>query len=372
VIADMPRPRPPHLQREKTRHGKVVWYVRVGKGSRIRLRAAYGTPEFDPEYQAAVRGEPAPKAAAATKGTLAWLVEQHRDSEAWRILAPATRKQRENILLHVLKSAGAEPASAISRKTIIAGLERRARTPSAARNFLDTMRGIFQWAVLAEHVKTDPTAGVKPPKRPKTKGFPVWTEDDVDRYEVRWPIGTKERVWLDVLLYTGLRRGDVMRIGRQHVRAGIATLRTEKGGEQITVTIPILPVLQATLDAGPIGQLAFVCGDRGGPLTKESFGNMFSEAARAAGVRKSAHGVRKIGATRAAENGATVSELEAIFGWEGGKMAALYTRAADRARLARGAIGKLVRTPEEQSIPAPIEKVRAGTGKTELKQGLRK
>jgi hypothetical protein len=48
-------------------------------------------------------------------------------------------------------------------------------------------------------------------------------------------------------------------------------------------------------------RLAFVCGEAGKPLTKESFGNAFREACRAAGVAKSAHGVRKIGATRAAE-----------------------------------------------------------------------
>jgi hypothetical protein len=47
----MPRPRPPHLQRETTRHGKTVWIVRIGKGPRRRLRAAYGTPEFDAEFK---------------------------------------------------------------------------------------------------------------------------------------------------------------------------------------------------------------------------------------------------------------------------------------------------------------------------------
>ena len=50
---DMPRPRPPFLSREVTRHGKAVWYVRRN-GKRIRLRAEYGTPEFDAEYQAAL------------------------------------------------------------------------------------------------------------------------------------------------------------------------------------------------------------------------------------------------------------------------------------------------------------------------------
>jgi hypothetical protein len=44
-------------------------------------------------------------------------------------------------------------------------------------------------------------------------------------------------------------------------------------------------------------------------MTKESFGNAFSEACRAAGIQKSAHGLRKIGATRAANNGATVAPV---------------------------------------------------------------
>ena len=54
-----------------------------------------------------------------------------------------------------------------------------------------------------------------------------------------------------------------------------------------------------------------------------------------------------------ANAGATVAELEAIFGWQGGTMAALYTRAADRRRLAQGAMHKLARTSDEQTLPAP-------------------
>ena len=219
------------------------------------------------------------------------------------------------------------------------------------------MRSLFAWAVEAEFVKRNPAEGVKDPKRPKTEGFPVWSEDDVEGYCKRWPLGTKERVWLDVLLYTGFRRGDAVRLGRQHVRDGVATLRTEKSQGEITVTIPILPALARTLAAGPCGQLAFIVGEHGTPLTKESFGNAFRDACRAAGVNKSAHGVRKIGATRAANNGATVAELEAIFGWIGGRMASLYTQAADRVQLARRAIDKLS-NENRTSIAAPIEKVR--------------
>jgi integrase len=165
-------------------------------------------------------------------------------------------------------------------------------------------------------------------------------------------------VWIAVLLYTGLRRGDAVRLGKQHIRCGVAVLRTEKSGGKIEVQIPLLPPLLEALEAGPTADLAFICGANGKPMTKESFGNAFSEACRTAGINKSAHGLRKIGATRAANNGATVAQLNAIFGWTGSEMASLYTQNADRARLARDAIGKLVNDARTNS-PAPKGKVRA-------------
>jgi integrase len=363
VIGNIPRPRPPHLHRELTRHGKAVWYVRVGKGPRIRLRAEFGSTEFATEYQSAIIGTPRLNIKGApAAGTLAWLVARYRETTAWLALSVATRRQRENIFKDVIVSAGDKPLSRITEDVIVAGRERRAATPAQARNFLDAMRGLFRWSLEAKHIKVDPTAHVKNPKRKKGPGFKMWTEDEMGAYERRWPIGTRQRVWLDVIAYTGLRRGDLVRIGRQHVRDGVATLKTEKGGFTTTVTLPILPVLAATLAASPCGDLSFVIGEQGKPLTKESFGNAFREACRAAGVPGSAHGVRKIAATRAAENGATVAELEAIFGWHGGAMAAHYTREANRVRLAKKAMHKLVNA-SGTAIPAPDDPVRAARRK---------
>jgi integrase len=175
-------------------------------------------------------------------------------------------------------------------------------------------------------------------KAPVTRSGP---SPKCNQYERRWPIGTRQRVWLDVLLYSGLRRGDAVRYGRQHIRDNIGTIQVQKSGGTVTVSLPILPVLAATLKAGPCGDLTFIVGARGRPLTKESFGNEFRDACREAGVPGSAHGLRKLGATRAADNGATESELEAIFGWTGGHMASLYTRAANRRRLSLAAMHKL-------------------------------
>jgi integrase len=363
VIEAMPRPRPPHLQRQVTRHGKVAWYVRIGKGPRTRIIAKFGTREFDAEYQAAVSDTPQPKKGAPATGTLAWLVARYREVGVWTNLSPATRRQRENILVHVLATAGNEPATKITRGEIVAGCERRSKTPAQARHFLNTMRGLFRWAAKAGLVKVDPTIGIDNPRHKKTEGFIVWTEEHVEAYERQWPIGTRQRVWLDVLLYTGLRRGDAVRFGRQHVRDGVGTVKTEKSGFTVTVTLPILPVLAETLDAGPCGDLTFIAGERGQPLTKESFGNLFRAACRKASVPGSAHGVRKIAATRAANSGATVAQLEAIFGWSGGRMASLYTRSADRKRLAVEGMHMLA-NEKRKSLPSPLDQVRAPGRKT--------
>jgi integrase len=365
----MPRPRPPHLWRTRTRHGSVAWYFcRQRADKKIRIRGEFGSPDFTAAYEAACNSTP-PAAAEASKTapqSLAWLIEQYRNTTAWTDLSLATRRNRENHFKQVCKTAGNKPFRAVRQTDIVAGRDRRAMTPAQARNFLDAMRGLFKWAKKAGHRSDDPTAEVENPKRKKGEGFPVWIEADVEKYYVRWPIGTKERVWIDVLLFTGGRRGDAVVIGRQHVRDGVATFRTEKSQGTMTVTLPLLPVLQRTLAAGPIGDLAFICGKSGKPFKKESFGNAFKEACVAAGVfGKSAHGCRKIGATRAAENGATVSELNAIFGWTGSAMASLYTQAAERKRLAQNAIAKLTRENENvTSILPPSQKVGVSGPKT--------
>src|ERR1700722_19447589 len=98
----MPRPRPPYLQREETRHGAMVWYVRRGRCPRIRLKAEYGSEAFWAEYRAAIEGAPLPSKVAKAH-TLAWAIERYRNSSAWAGMSTATRKQRDNIFRAVIK-----------------------------------------------------------------------------------------------------------------------------------------------------------------------------------------------------------------------------------------------------------------------------
>lgn len=134
--------------------------------------------------------------------------------------------------------------------------------------------------------------------------------------------------------------GDAATVGKQHVRNGVISLQTEKTGQR--VDIPLLDVLKRTLDVGPTGDLSFNATRAGHPFKKESLGNAFKDACKLAGIKdKSAHGLRKAAATRAADNGATAHELMAIFGWKDIKEVELYTRAANRKRLAAQAMKKL-------------------------------
>jgi integrase len=338
----MPKPRPPHLQCERTRHGKTVWYFRRDRHSkRIRIHGEFGSPEFKCNYDAAAIGKAIPASDAPAKETLAWLVARYRESGAWtKNLSAATRKQRSAIMKQIVATAGAEPLTAIDRDAVVRGMERRSDTPFQARHFRDTVNGLFVWAVEAKHAKINPAEGVKA-RKPKSSGFPTWTDEEIEQFEARWPLGTRERVMFSIFLYTGLRRGDAAVLGRPHVRNGIIRIDTEKTGTR--VTIPLLPILERTLNAGPTGELTFIASADGQPMGKEVIGNLFRTACREAGINKSAHGLRKAAATRLANNGATVAQLEAIFGWEGGRMASHYTKQADREHLAVAAMSKLTK-----------------------------
>jgi integrase len=355
----MPRPRPPGLQCEIAR-GKTFWYVRRDHGPRMRLRAPFGSDQFWIEYHAAVAvlatgTKTIPTADAAPTGSLAWLTERYRETSAWTDLSLATRKQRENILKQMLATAGARPYAKIDSATIEAGRDRRKDTPAQARHFLDTVRGLFRWAKKAKLVKLDPTAGIDTPKQKKTEGFTAWTEDDVAIFRRGYPLGTRERVWLEVGLNTGLRRGDAAIVGKQHVRDGVISLRTEKTATE--VTIPIQPALAEALAAGPCGDLHFIVGANGAKFTKEAFGNEFRKACRKVGIRgKPFHGLRKLAAMRFAYAGATVPQMNAIFGWSGFRMAMHYIEAADRRRfgLQAGALLANVSGTERPNSPGGV------------------
>jgi integrase len=172
-------------------------------------------------------------------------------------------------------------------------------------------------------------------------GYHTWSVEEVRQFEECHPIGTKARLALALLMFTGQRRSDIIRFGKQHAKGGKLTFTQHKGRNRKPkkLILPVLPALRSVIDASPCGELTFLVNDLGRPFSDAGFGNKFRNWCDQAGLRHcSAHGVRKAGATIAANNGATSRQLMAIFGWDSIRMAEQYTRRADQQRLADDAM----------------------------------
>jgi len=177
--------------------------------------------------------------------------------------------------------------------------------------------------------------------RNSSDGHHTWTSEEVQKYWSRHATGTKARLAIDILLFTGARRSDAVKLGRQMVSDGWLNWVETKGKDHVRKerSIPILPPLQVSVDACPSGHLNWLVTSYGKPFTPAGFGNWFRDRCDEAGLTHcSAHGLRKAGATFAANNGATTQQLMAIWGWESIEEAERYTKRADRRRLAGDAM----------------------------------
>jgi integrase len=335
------------------RHGTVRYYFRRrGLKTKTRLPGLPGSAEFVNAYQALLDGRPIPKLKAATQRiavsdeqSLRWLCLKYFASHDFKALDVKTRQRRERNLLAICDlrtsetgkaSIGDGPFATMTTKAIRRIHERKAGTPEAANDWLKALKALFKWAVKAEYCETNPTRDVAK-FRTATEGFHTWSREEVARFEKVHPIGTTPRLALALLLYTGCRRSDVVRFGPQHIKNGELTYTQWKNRNRkpVTLTLPVLPVLQQVIDATPSKHLTFLVSAYGKPYTIAGFGIRFREWCNKAGlVHCTAHGLRKAGATLAAENGATPAQLMAIFGWSDIKQAEHYTRKADQKRLA--------------------------------------
>lgn len=382
-----------YLVEDVDRHGNVRVYLRRN-GRKVRLRSPTGSPEFFAEYRAALAAlesplpSPTPRSTEAPlPGTLRWLCAAYFGSAEFKRLDPRTQRVRRLILEHCLREpvAPAEtalfsefPLSRLTPAAIRVLRDRKAAAPETANGRVKALRQVFAWG-MASHpdlLPGNPARDV-PYFRSASQGHHSWTLEEVTQYEARHPVGSKARLALALLLYTGQRRSDVVRFGRQHVRDGWLHFTQAKNRNRapVRMALPVLPELQRIIDASPSGDLTFIVTAFGRPFTANGFGNWFRDRCDEAGLEHcSAHGLRKAGAALAAENGATESELMAIFCWSTLKEAARYTKAARQKLLAASAVRLLRRHGEPEaaltreqngveSVPLSSRKKSGGTNR---------
>ncbi len=342
-----------YLTEDISRHGQVRYYVcRPGK-PKIRIRHSSDDPEFMVAYFAALVGNDlagAPKKGAApAKDTFRGLCLDYMASGDFKRLTARSQGRVRGILesccAEPLKPGsestfGECPLSEFGPKHVRALRDRKFDLPGAANNRVKNIRRLFSWAGVAEPDLKNPATKVDRFTIDST-GFHHWSLAEVTKYERRHPIGTKARLALDLMLYTGARRSDAVRIGPGDVddEGWLVFKQAKTGGE---VAIPIIPTLVETLAAGPVGDEFFLETAAGLPFSAAGFGNKFREWCDQAGLKEcSAHGLRKVMSARLAELGCSDREIMAITGHAGEREVSRYTEGARRRILAASAMDKL-------------------------------
>jgi integrase len=338
-------------------------FVRFRKGGfSTYLTGIPWSEDFMRQYAAALGGVQARKALIGANRTLpnslGALIEAYLDPNStslFKTRAAETRRTQRNILGNFAAQHGDKPVfrtdnngrriMLLTRGHMQAIVNGKAATPFAQRNFLNTVNVMFQWAADEGRIPLNPALGVRR-DRVKTTGYRTWAEAEIAQFEARHPIGTKARLALALLLYTGQRRSDVVRLGRRHIHDDLLIIDQGKteGGDEAHLEIPVHPRLHEIIEATPmVGVKTFLVTHFGKPYTAPGFGNWFRELCDAAGCQGlSAHGLRKACARRLAEIGCSAHQIAAITGHATLKEVARYTNAADRKRMGREAIAKLV------------------------------
>lgn len=346
-----------YVKRYQDRHGKVRHYFRAPGRKLAPLPGLPGSATFMAAYAEALDAMAVPEGAgkAPKAGTVSALCVAYYASDTFTAFNPSTKRTYRNILDRFRASYGEGPAKALRPTHIKAILDKTATRPGAARNLLKALRSLFEYAAERGTVPNNPTTNVKF-KAPKSDGFRAWTEDDIEAFRKHWPDGSRARLALALLLYTGQRRSDVVRMGRQHIREGCIQVRQKKRGVDAPVlSIPIHPDLKAELDALPKEHLTFLMTAYGKPMSEAGFTNWFVQCAKDAGLpaRSSPHGLRKAAARRLAEAGCSAHEIMAITGHESLKEVERYTSTASQGKLAKSAMARTVNGSLSHLIVSP-------------------
>src|SRR5690606_36325104 len=176
-------------------------------------------------------------------------------------------------------------------------------TAGARNNVVKAISALFDWAEKNGLILSNPARGITRAKADQS--FHTWTLDEVRQFEEHHPTGSTARLFLHLGLFTGLRISDLAQVGRQHIQNGWLKYRPSKtqNSSGVMIEIPILPSLQTTIAQSQTGDLTLLINEYGNAFTKGGLGNRVRKWCDAADLPHcSAHGLRKAGATIAAEN----------------------------------------------------------------------
>ena len=284
--------KPPYVHVYRDRHGKERIYFKKPGWPNARLPGPLLSKPFWAAYEKAIKGETQLEVEPTfvSRNTISALIESYYRSPNYKNLAESTRRTYRAQFEKFRYAYGDNPVVGFKRRHAKLILEEMADRPEAANSLLKRLKVLMGYAVEMELIESNPLVGLKGFKS-RGEGFHTWTEDEISAFEAHHQIGSRARLAMTLMLYTGQRRSDAARMGWRHVDGDYISVRQQKSDKPLM--IPIHPKLKEVLSQTSRTNLTFVLTEYGKPFSLGGFGNWMRKVCDAAGLPAcTSHGLR--------------------------------------------------------------------------------
>ncbi|WP_369026397.1 tyrosine-type recombinase/integrase [Qipengyuania sp. RANM35] len=328
----------------RDRHGKPRYRFRRKGFAQYLFKHPPGTEGFRQEYEACKRGLAAPAiepgAGRAAPGSFDDLIGRYYRSPDFLNPSDRTREVYRGVIERWRVKYGSAKVRDLEARHVEDMMAEMLPYRTAANMLRKRLSALMQFAIRQDMAQTNPVIATRP-YEVKGGGFHTWTELEIEQYEACHPLGSKARLALALMLWTGQRGGDARVMGPQHIKHKRLVITQEKTG--VTVSLPILPPLAEAIMAAPGGALVFLLSEHGKPYSRKGFGNKIRQWCDEAGLPEcTAHGLRKAAARRFAEAGCSNQQIKSWTGHTTDSEVARYTAAANQETLSDAAAEKLM------------------------------
>jgi integrase len=346
---------PTYVSAFRDRHGhERLRFRRIGQKVHY-FQAKFGTEDFRAELRACLDRDPAVVdrigADRNRPGSISTLIAAFYTSQTFTNGGPMTQRKNRGLLESFRTLYGNDLVIDVQFEHLDKIIADRAKdTPFAARNLRKQLRRLFEYAVKTRMRPDNPVDHTERVKA-KSDGYAAWSDEEVERFQAHHKLGTMPRLAFEIMLWTGLRKGDAIRVTK--IVRGEIHIRQEKTDKPLI--LPASPQIEEAVAAMPLSPVdTLIHTSYGKSFTPNGFGNRFHDWVMEAGiVGRSAHGLRKTLSRRLAEHGQSNQSIKAVTGHSGDSEVALYTRSADQRRLAKQAIGSLAKSYPATPLATP-------------------
>lgn len=334
------------------RHGKLRARWRKAGHDQVYLKTLPDQPGFEAELKAIAADKPIRDPRVVPRSINDLAARYYRSADFAAKGGADDKRRRRSIIEGFRQEYGNDMVADFSFEHIEAILIRKTEKRTnekgrvvggqvAATILRKQLRRLFALARKLEWIAGNPVEDADQVGQRKLSGFYSWTEADIAAYQQRHSIGSKARLALEIILWTGQRRGDARLFGPTHIVGGKINFQAGKNGADLWM--PVARDLRRAIDATPsVGIRTFIVTEYGKTFTKDGFGNKFREWCDEAGLPQcTAHGLRKAISRRMAQTQGTDAEMMAVGGWKQSGEVRIYTEAVEQEALAKGIIDRI-------------------------------